>query len=80
MDYFNNNTIDLYIHCQDCIKDLPEDLSPQENIHMEAGVIYDETTDSSMIVFNCVRHESTIGTMALKYNPLEHAQCDCEDC
>ena len=80
MDFFNNDTIDLYIHCQDCIKDLPEDLSPQENIHMEAGVIYDEETNTSMIVFNCVRHELTIGTMPLAYNPLEDASCDCEGC
>lgn len=76
---FTKENIQLFIHCIDCIETLPDDLSPQENIYIEAGVM--EYEDIAYMVVRCVRHDKTLGAFSLVNNPLEYASCDCgHDC
>lgn len=76
---FTKDNIQLYMHCIKCVEHLPEDLSPQQNIHIECGVMeYDEV---AYMVVRCVRHDETLGAFSLVNNPLENAVCDCgHDC
>tara|TARA_B100001996_G_scaffold377408_1_gene360000 strand:+ start:944 stop:1192 length:249 start_codon:yes stop_codon:yes gene_type:complete len=51
------DTIKMYMHCNDCMLELPDDLSPQENIHIEVGINYD-----NLLQINCIRHDKILGT------------------
>lgn len=70
-----SSMIKQFMHCVDCVQDLPEDTSPQEYVWIEVGMNYDD-----MLQVNCVRHDKVLGAFNLADGhdiPDNHC-CDCD--
>tara|TARA_B100000029_G_scaffold492004_1_gene552799 strand:+ start:6212 stop:6484 length:273 start_codon:yes stop_codon:yes gene_type:complete len=77
-DFVNNESsvaIKMFMHCQMCMEELPEDKSPQEYVHMEAGINFD-----NKLQINCVRHDLILGTWDIEEKYDDEHCCSCEDC
>lgn len=46
--------ITTFLHCSDCIDELPEGKSPQDNVYLECGL-----TENGFAVW-CVRHKQLV--------------------
>ena len=57
MSSTTSDMIKSFMHCQFCMTDLPDDLSPQEFIHVEVGINYD-----NLLQINCIRHDIVLAT------------------
>ena len=69
------NDVIAYIHCRNCVSDKPEDLSPREFIHIEAGI-----TKENVLVVNCVRCEKIVGTFTLRNDLVNNLNLRSESC
>tara|TARA_B100001996_G_scaffold335479_1_gene286218 strand:+ start:856 stop:1116 length:261 start_codon:yes stop_codon:yes gene_type:complete len=68
--------IKMFMHCYLCVQECPDDKSPQEYVHMEAGINYD-----NKLQINCVRHDLVLGDWIIEEKYEDHC-CSCgnEEC
>lgn len=75
MSSTTSDMIKSFMHCQFCMTDLPDDLSPQEFIHVEVGINYD-----NLLQINCIRHDIVLATFDVGDVVDDDHCCNCEDC
>ena len=52
--------VSFWMHCKECIKEVPVGMSPKEYSRQQAGI-----TEDGRIVVWCNRHEMEVGVFAL---------------
>lgn len=67
--------IDLYAHCNECMKEIPDDIAPFEYSDLSIGL----TKSKDYIQVWCERHNMEVALLALA-SSLSDAKCPCEDC
>lgn len=75
MEEVLSDDIISFIHCTECVKELPEDISPAEYVNIEIGINID-----NQILLGCVRHGLHVGAFTLKEDLSTAALkrgCDC---
>lgn len=66
----------MFMHCEDCIKEKPENVSPAEYANFEVGI-----AKNRKLVIYCKRHERIAGEFTLKNPPaIGPCQCGNPDC
>ena len=72
---YATSMIQMFLHCQFCVQELPEDTSPQDWVHIEAGINYD-----NKLQINCVRHDIVLGAWEIDVEYDTDHCCSCGDC
>lgn len=66
--------IDLYAHCNVCMKQKPDDIAPFEYVDLSIGL----TKTKDYVQIWCNRHNIEVALLQLAA-PLD-SKCTCEDC
>lgn len=70
----------MFLHCRQCIDELPEDISPQEYVNNEIEVREDLT-----VIIRCIRHQSEVCHFKIDPNDafariMRGEKCNCGKC